>query len=131
MANEFLAGRVAIDSFTMSSGGAAQTFKNGCQLPGGILITGVTYMDADARTVAGDATYQPAIINTVLSSTQYFVSTENISDFPAQTIVSAPALLTAGGVYIAQAGELGMVYGASTSPITVSPTVFVGYIDIA
>jgi len=131
MANEFLAGRVAIGASAISGNLGAQTVNYGINIPGGVLITGVTYMDDEALTVAGDATYQPAIINTVLSSTQYFVSTENVSDFPAQTIASAPALLTAGGVYIAQAGELGVVLNSSAEALTWSPSVYIGYVDIA
>jgi hypothetical protein len=132
MANEFLAGRVAIDSYTFASSGAVQTLQNGVQMPGGILITGVTYLVTGARIVSGgDATYQPAIINTIASQTQYFVSTENISDFPAQTIASAPALLTAAGVYIASAGQLAMVQAASNVAMTFVPSIYVGYIDLA
>jgi hypothetical protein len=131
MANEFLGGRVAVDSFTLVSSGANQTVVNGVNIPGGVLVTGVTYMDAEARTVAGGgATYQPCVINTGLSKTQYFVSTLNVSDFPAQTIVTCPPLLTAGGVYIASPGQLGVVLVASNAAITFSPTVYVGYIDI-
>jgi hypothetical protein len=131
MANEFLVGRVATDSYTFISSGADQTLQNGVNLPGGILITGVSYMDADVVTPgAGNETYRPAIINYVASLTQYFVSTENVSDLPAQTIVSSPALLTAAGVYIASAGQLAMILAASNAGHTNSPNIYVGYVKL-
>ena len=131
MANEFLVGRIATDSYTFISSAAVQTLQNGVYMPAQILITGVTYMDDEAVVPgAGNETYQPAIINTIASQTQYFVSTENVSDLPAQTIASAPALLTAGGVYIASAGQLAMILAASNVAHTNSPNIYVGYIKL-
>ena len=131
MANEYLAGRIAIDNYTLSGGLAATTMNNGVQIPGGIMVTGVSLVDDAALTVAGDMTLQPAIINTVLSSTQYFIKTLQVSDLPAQTVITAGSLLTAGGVYIAQPGELAIVMNSSAEALTWSPTLFVGYVDIA
>lgn len=132
--NEFLLPRVAKADFspaaTMS---AAQSCPSGVFIPGGALVTGVTYMYTTARTVAGNsATASVFVANTALSSSIGLVSSLNLSDFPAQTKPYVASLVSAVGMYVAVPGELVLTIGADAAGnsvgTSVAPSVFVGYI---
>jgi len=132
--NEFLEARIAKANFTMASTmSAAQSSPSGVFIPGGAIVTGITYMFTGARTLAGNsATAEVRVINTELASSMALVSTLNLSAFPAQTIPYKASLLSAAGMYVAVPGELVLTVGADAAGNSVGtsiyPTAFVGYV---
>lgn len=132
--NEFLEARVAVANFSAASTmSAAQSLPSGVWIPGGALVTGVTYIYTGARTVAGNsATAQVNVHNTALSSSIALVSSLNLSNFPAQTKPYVASLVSAVGMYVAVPGELVMTIGADAAGNSVgtnaAPSVYVGYI---
>jgi hypothetical protein len=133
MANEFLTPRVVKADFTILSSAATQSLPSGVFLPKGALVTGVTMMDFDALGSVhsnDSATIDLRVMNAGLSSSVQLISTKVISVLAAQTIPYICALMTTGGMYVPQSGELVLSVQASsgTGPRTFSPTVYVGYL---
>lgn len=133
MANEFLTPRVVKADFTVLASSATQSLPSGVYLPKGALVTGVTFMDADALGSVhsnDSATIDLRIMNVGLSSSVQLISTKVISVMAAQTIPYIAALMTTGGMYVPQSGELVLSVQASSGTLnrTWSPTVFVGYL---
>jgi hypothetical protein len=132
--NEFLEGRVAKADFTAAATmSAAQSCPSGVWIPGGAIVTGVTYIYTNARTVAGNsATASVFVANTALSSSIGLVSSLNLSALPAQTIPYAASLVSAVGMYVAVPGELVFTIGAdgagNSVGTSVVPSVYVGYV---
>ena len=121
--NEFLTGRSV--KFTAVLSSVATTVYSGHIIPAGAIVTGIRYMLPGARTIAGNATWGISVGTTPL------VAVSAISDLGAQTIPTAYALLTAGGIYIAaaQAGELKAVAQASAG-IDATINIYVDYIYV-
>lgn len=129
--NEFLKGRVAKADFTILASTATQALPSGVFIPGGALVTGVTYLDADAMTIAdASGTVNLQVVNTALSSSISLHSTVRMSAMGAQTVPYVASLVSAVGMYVAVPGELVLNCQATsgTSVHTYSPSVFVGYI---
>jgi hypothetical protein len=132
--NEFLEPRVARADFTAAATmSAAQSCPSGVWIPGGALVTGVTYLYTNARTVVGNsATASVFVANTALSSSIGLVSSLNLSNLPAQTVPYVASLVSAVGMYVAVPGELVLTIGADAAGnsvgTSVGPRVLVGYI---
>jgi hypothetical protein len=132
--NEFLEARVVKADFSAAATmSAAQSCPSGVFIPGGAIVTGVTYIYTTARTVAGNsATASVFVANTALSSSIGLVSSINLSVFPAQTIPYVASLVSAAGMYVPVSGELILTIGADAAGnsvgTSVAPSVFVGYI---
>ena len=132
--NEFLEPRVAVADFTAAATmSAAQSCPSGVWIPGGAIVTGVTYLYTTARTVVGNsATARLNVHNTALSSSIALVSSLNLSALPALTVPYVASLVSAAGMYVAVPGELVWTIGADAAGNSVGtsvvPSVLVGYI---
>jgi len=129
--NEFLEVRVAKADFTMLSSAATQSLPSGVWLPGGALVTGVTFLDTDTMVVANASqTFDLRVANTALSSSIALISTEHCKDVGAISVPYVASLVSAAGMYVAVPGELvlSIQAAAGNSVMTYSPSVYVGYI---
>lgn len=130
--NEFLEGRVARADYTVLASNATQALTSGVFMPAGALVTGVTFLDTDAVTIANaSGTVDLRVANTQLSSSVALISTARISvACPAQTIPYIASLVSTAGMYVPVSGELVLSVQATsgTAVHTWSPSVFVGYI---
>lgn len=129
--NEFLLPRIAKADFTILSSAATQSLPSGVWIPGGALVTGVTFLETGAMTIANASqTIDLRVANTALSSSIALISTEHCKDLGAQTVPYVASLVTAAGMYVAVPGELviSVQAAAGNSVMTYSPSVFVGYI---
>jgi hypothetical protein len=129
--NEFLQGRVAKADFTILASAATQSLPSGVFLPGGALVTGVTFLNTGAQTIAdASGSVDLRVANTALSSSIALISTVRISDLGAQTVPYVASLVSAVGMYVAVPGELVLSVQATsgTAVHTKAPSVFVGYI---
>jgi len=136
MANEFLVNRIVKADFNISKTDVAQTLSGGAYVPHGALVTGVTFMQTSGTIgsahTAISQTLHVGVGAVTVNSTAYV---KNIgSSGAAYFRAAAPALLTAGGVYVTTDtvynGEIMMTLGATAnnSNLTFSPSVFVGYV---
>jgi hypothetical protein len=126
MANEFLVPRIVKADFTVLASAATQALPSGVFLPKGALITGITFMDVDAQTIA-DAS---GSIDLRVGSVALIV-TEMIKNAAAtQTRPYIASLVSTAGMYVPASGELVLsVQATSGSAVhTWSPTVYVGYV---
>jgi hypothetical protein len=130
--NEFLRARVAkVDLGAIASSAATQAIPSGVFIPGGALVTGVTYMATGVMDVSvASQSINLYVANTALSSSIALVSSIAMSGLGAQTVPYKASLLTAAGMYVAVPGELVMSVQAASggSVVTYSPSIYVGYI---
>jgi hypothetical protein len=125
MANEFFAGRVVRADFTILASTATQALPSGVYIPAGALVTGVTFMDKNANTIANASGTVDLRIGSVA-----MISTKMIKDLGAQTVAVAASLVSAGGMYVPITGEVKLSVQATsgTAVHTISPSVFIGYV---
>ena len=131
MANEFLTPRVVKADFTILSSAAVQAIPSGVFLPKGAVVTGITVIDVDA--LGSVHSNDSATVDLRVAgggSSVALMSTVVISNFAAQTIAYRPSLVSTGGMYVPQSGELVLSVQASsgTAARTFSPTFYVGYV---
>lgn len=130
--NEFLEGRVAKANFGLiASSAATQAKPSGVYIPGGAIVTGVTYMATGVMDVSvASQSINLYVANTALSSSMALVSSVVLSALPAQTIPYAASLLSSAGMYVAVPGELVMSVQAASggSVVTYNPDIYVGYV---
>jgi hypothetical protein len=131
-ANEFLEGPLARAEFTVLASTATQALTSGVYLPAGALVTGVTFMNTGAVTIANaSGSIDLRVANTQLSSSVALVSTGMIKNIASvQTIPTVLTLSYSGGVRLPQSGELVLSVQATsgTAVHTWAPSVFVGYV---
>src|SRR4030042_1788370 len=102
MANEFLVPRIVKADFTVLASAATQALPSGGFLPKGAVITGITFMDVDAQTIA-DAS---GSIDLRVGSVALIV-TEMIKNAAAtQTRPYIASLVSTAGMYVPASGEL-------------------------
>ena len=132
MANEFLEGQVVRAEYAVLASNATQALTSGVFLPKGALVTGVTFINTGAPTIANaSGSIDLRVANTQLSSSISLVSTGMIKNIAsAQTIPTVLTLGAVGGVYLPQGGELVLSVQATsgTNAHTWAPSVFVGYV---
>jgi len=129
--NEFLEARVAKANFTIASSAATQALPSGVFVPGGAIVTGITYLATGVMDVSvASQSINLYVANTANSSSIALASSVVMSALGAQTVPYVASLLTAAGMYVAVPGELVMSVQAASggSVVTYSPGVFVGYI---
>jgi hypothetical protein len=130
--NEFLLNRIAVANFPVLASAAAQTIPSGVWIPGGAVVTGVTFRQTTTPTIANAAnTVDLVIVNTALASSMSQISAVALSDCaPASTVPYVATLSAAVGSYIPVAGELKLhVEGSNgTNAWTFAPNVYVGYV---
>ena len=130
--NEFLEVRVVkADLGVIASSAATQALPSGLFIPGGAIVTGVTYMATGVMDVSvASQSINLYVANTALSSSVALVSSIAMSGLGAQTIPYKASLLSAAGMYVAVPGELVMSVQAASggSVVTYSPTIYVGYV---
>ena len=127
--NEFLVGRVAKADYTILASAATQSLPSGVYIPKGALVTGVTFLDTDAMTIANaSGTVDLRVAGG--GSSVALISTVNISDMGAQTVPYVASLVSAVGMHVPVDGELVLSVQATsgTAVHTYSPSVYVGYI---
>jgi hypothetical protein len=130
--NEFLEQRVARAEYTVLASAATQSLPSGVFLPAGAIVTGVTFINTGAPTIANaSGSIDLRVANTQLSGSQALVSTAMIKNVAsAQTIPTIMVLSYSGGVVLSNAGELILSVQATsgTNAHTWKPSVFVGYV---
>ena len=129
--NEFLEVRVQKANITIASSAATQAIPTGIFIPGGALVTGVTYMATGVMDVSvASQTINLYAANTALSSSMALVSSIAMSDLGARTIPYKASLVSSAGMYVAVPGEIVMSVQAASggSVVTYSPDVYVGYV---
>lgn len=129
--NEFLRNRIVKADIAIASSAATQAIPSGIFIPGGALVTGITYMATGAMDVSvASQSINLYAANTQLSSSIALVSSVVMSDLGARTIPYVASLLTAAGMYVAVPGELVMSVQAASggSVVTYSPSIYVGYV---
>ena len=130
--NEFLLNRIAVANFPVLASAAAQTIPSGVIIPAGAVVTGVTFRQTAAPTIAGcDNTINLLVVNTQLSSSMSLISAVALSAHA--THVSRPyaaSVSAAVGTYIPVSGELKLnVEGSNGTDVwTYAPNVYVGYV---
>ena len=125
MANEFLAGRIAVANFSVLASAATQALPSNVFIPAGALVTGVTFMDKNANTIANASGTVDLRVGSVA-----LISTQLIKNFGAQTIAVTASLVSAAGMYVPVTGEVKLSVQATsgTAVHTFSPTVYIGYV---
>jgi len=129
--NEFLEIRVQKANITIASSAATQAIPTGIFIPGGALVTGVTYMATGVMDVSvASQTINLYAANTALSSSMALVSSIAMSDLGARTIPYKASLVSSAGMYVAVPGEIVMSVQAASggSVVTYSPDIYVGYV---
>jgi len=130
--NEFLLNRVAVANFPVLASVGAQTIPSGVYIPGGVMVTGVTFRQSAAPTIGGAAnTINLVVVNTALSSSMSLVSAVALSDHATHlTRPYTATVMAAVGTYIPVSGELKLnVEGSNGTAVwTYAPDVFVGYV---
>jgi len=129
--NEFLEVRVQKANITIASSAATQAIPTGIFIPGGALVTGVTYMATGVMDVSvASQTINLYAANTALSSSMALVSSIAMSDLGARTIPYKASLVSSAGMYVAVPGEIVMSVQAASggSVVTYSPDIYVGYV---
>ena len=130
MANEFLVPRIVKADFTVLASAATQALPSGVFLPKGAVITGITFMDVDAQTIA-DASGSIDLRIAGGGSSVALIVTEMIKNAAAtQTRPYIASLVSTAGMYVPQSGELVLSVQATsgTAVHTWSPSVYVGYV---
>jgi hypothetical protein len=130
--NEFLLNRIAVANFPVLASAAAQTIPSGVFIPGGALVTGVTFRQTAAPTIANAAnTINLLVVNTALSSSISLISAVALSAHATHlTRPYAATLSAAVGSYIPVSGELKLnVEGSNGTAVwTYAPDIYVGYV---
>lgn len=129
--NEFLQGRVAKADFTILASNATQSLPSGVWVPGGAIVTGVTFINTAAQTVAdASGSVDLRVANTALSSSIALISTIEIKNLGAQTVPYVASLVSAAGMYVAVPGEVVLSVQATsgTAVHTKTPSVLIGYV---
>jgi hypothetical protein len=123
--NEFLEGRVVSANFVYTNQAAATTLTSPAYIPGGAIVTGVTYFSPAATHV--DASN--GLFN-IRAGAITICSAQDVAQLPAQTIASRPSLVSTAGMYISTVGQLNLAMGTATFPGTgsVSLNVYAGFI---
>ena len=124
-ANEYLGGRVAVASFTITNQSVATTMTSDVYIPTGAIVTGVSLMCPGTLSVA-DMSQSLQIYAGAIP----LVVATTVKGLPAQTVVSRHVLSTTAGNYISTAGALGLYYGSwtGTSLGYAAPVISVGYV---
>jgi|WetSurMetagenome_2_1015567.scaffolds.fasta_scaffold86821_2 hypothetical protein len=123
--NEFVEGRVAVASFTITAQSVASTVTSDVYIPTGAIVTGVSLMCPGTLSVADmSQSFQ------IYAGAIPLVVATTVKGMPAQTVVSRHVLSTTAGNYISTAGQLNLTYGSwtGTSLGYAAPVVSVGYI---
>jgi hypothetical protein len=130
--NEFLLNRIAVANFPVLASAAAQTIPSGVFIPGGVVVTGVTFRQTAAPTIANAAnTIDLAVVNTALSSSMSLISAVALSAHATHLTRPYVATLSAAvGSYIPVSGELKLnVEGSNGTAVwTYAPDIYVGYV---
>jgi hypothetical protein len=127
MANEFLVQRVVAANFSVPDAAASQSVSSPCFIPGGAIVTGITFINTAAPTAAGIS----ATIN-LGAGTEAIMKTVNMSACAAaQTVPYAATISGTTPLYITNGGYLALSVGASGaggSNWTWKPDIYVGYV---
>jgi hypothetical protein len=126
--NEFLNPRVITASFSVPDAAASQAVTSPAYIPAGAIITGISFINTAAPTVAGvSATLDlragsEAIIKTVNMKN---VASAQTKPYAATISGTTPLNIIAGGALVLSVGAS----GAGGSNWTFSPDVYIGYIQ--
>jgi hypothetical protein len=130
--NEFLNGKILRAEYSLYGNTAQNTVNGSVYIPAGAIVTGVTFINTGAITIANAGNgISLQVINTSASSSINLISSVAMSAAGlAQTLPYVATLTAAVGTYIPVSGQLCIVQGVSngTSVWTRTPSVFVGYL---
>jgi len=130
--NEFLLNRIAVANFPVLASTGGQSIPSGVYIPAGAIVTGVTFRQSAAPTIANAAnTINLLVVNTANSSSMSLISAVALSAHATHlTRPYAATLSAAVGTYIPICGELKLNAEGSngTNVWTYAPNVYVGYV---
>lgn len=125
--NEFLIPRIVTANFSVPSAAASQAVTSPAIIPAGVIVTGITFINTAAPTVAGvSATLDLRAGSEAIIKTVNMKNAASAQTVPYSATISGttPLFVTSGGALVLSVGAS----GAGGSDWTYKPDVYVGFI---